>query len=89
MTVTETLAVELSVIGTKATPWFGLQTNRCGWWIKGGEVSLYEKLKIVLSLPERQLVDIGNVEKNGSKKITHRKLLAKNARSISVDRKWR
>jgi glycosyltransferase involved in cell wall biosynthesis len=59
MTVAESLAVELPVIATKATPWSGLKTNRCGWWVKGDEVSLFEKLKIALSLPERQLVDMG------------------------------
>ena len=59
MTVAESLAVELPVIATKATPWSGLQTNQCGWWIKGDEVSLFEKLKVALSLPEKQLADMG------------------------------
>ena len=59
MTVAESLAVEIPVIATKATPWSGLQTNRCGWWVEGDEVSLFEQLKVALSLPERQLVDMG------------------------------
>lgn len=59
MTVAESLAVEIPVIATKATPWSGLQTNRCGWWVKGDEVSLFEKLNIALSLPEKQLTDMG------------------------------
>jgi len=59
MTVAESLAVELPVIATKATPWSGLKTNQCGWWIKGDEVSLFEKLKVALSLPEKQLIDMG------------------------------
>jgi len=59
MTVAESLAVELPVIATKATPWSGLKTNQCGWWIKGDEFSLFEKLKVALSLPEKQLIDMG------------------------------
>ena len=59
MTVAESLAVGLPVIATKSTPWSGLQTNRCGWWVEGDEVSLFEQLKVALSLPERQLVDMG------------------------------
>ena len=59
MTVAESLAVEIPVIATKATPWSGLQTNRCGWWVEGDEVSLFEQLKVALSLPERELVDMG------------------------------
>ena len=68
MTVAESLAVELPVIATKATPWSGLKTNRCGWWVKGDEVSLFEKLKIALSLPEKELIDMGRRGKKWMKK---------------------
>ena len=68
MTVAESLAVELPVIATKATPWSGLKTNRCGWWVKGDEVSLFEKLKVALSLPEKELVDMGRRGKEWMKK---------------------
>mgnify|MGYP001443172691 CR=1 FL=1 len=59
LTVAESLALEVPVIATKATPWSGLEINRCGWWVEGDEISLFKKLKVALSLPGNQLVDMG------------------------------
>ena len=59
LTVAESLSVEVPVIATKNTPWSGLNTHRCGWWVEGGESSLAESLKLALELPEKQLIDMG------------------------------
>lgn len=59
LTVAESLAVEVPVIATKATPWSGLKINKCGWWVNGDEISLFEQLKTSMLLPESELVDMG------------------------------
>ena len=59
LTVAESLAVEVPVIATKNTPWSGLDKHRCGWWVEGREDNLAEALKVALSLPEKELIDMG------------------------------
>ena len=59
LTVAESLAVEVPVIATKNTPWSGLDKHRCGWWVEGREDKLAEALKVALSLPEKELIDMG------------------------------
>lgn len=59
LTVAESLAVEVPVIATKNTPWSGLDKHRCGWWVEGREDTLAEALKVALSLPEKELIDMG------------------------------
>ena len=50
LTVAESLAVEVPVIATKDTPWSGLNTYKCGFWIEGGEDSLVKSLTNALKL---------------------------------------
>ena len=59
LTVAESLAVEVPVIASKDTPWSGLDIHRCGWWVEGKEDSLVDALKVALSLPEKELIDMG------------------------------
>lgn len=59
LTVAESLALEVPVIATKDTPWSGLNVHRCGFWIEGGENSLVKSLKAMLSLPDKELFDMG------------------------------
>ena len=59
LTVAESLALEVPVIATKDTPWTGLNLHRCGFWVDGGENSLVETLKTVLSLPDKELIEMG------------------------------
>ena len=59
LTVAESLAVEVPVIATKDTPWSGLNSYKCGFWIKGNENSLEETLTLALKLPQKQLNDMG------------------------------
>ncbi len=59
LTVAESLAVEVPVIATRDTPWSGLDLNRCGWWIEGSEDALVRTLRKVLSLPDKQIVQMG------------------------------
>lgn len=39
-TVVEALSQGLPVIATHGTPWKGLNTNNCGWWVEANEPSL-------------------------------------------------
>ncbi len=64
LTVAESLAVEVPVIATKDTPWSGLEKHKCGFWIDGDEDSLAETLSVVLTLPSKQLIDMGKRGKN-------------------------
>ncbi len=59
LTVAESLALAVPVITTKDTPWTGLNLHRCGFWIDGGEKSLVKSLKFALSLPDKELVEMG------------------------------
>lgn len=59
LTVAESLALEVPVIATKATPWSGLNVQKCGCWIEGGENSLIKSLKALMSLSEKELNMMG------------------------------
>lgn len=52
LTVAESLAAGTPVIATKGSPWQGLETERCGWWIDVGAAPLVEALSIAMGMPE-------------------------------------
>ena len=75
MTVAESLAVEVPVIATKDTPWSGLNTNQCGFWVDGGEISLAETMPHALNLPKTQLSEMGKRGKKWMKSFFLAKLM--------------
>jgi glycosyltransferase involved in cell wall biosynthesis len=58
--VAEALAAGVPAIVTNGAPWKGLNTNRCGWWIKQGIDPLLAALGEATSLPssERQAMGL-------------------------------
>jgi glycosyltransferase involved in cell wall biosynthesis len=59
MTVAESLAVAVPVIATIGTPWGGLETNRCGWWVGQSPVELAGALGQAMDLPSAELRAMG------------------------------
>lgn len=59
MTVAESLASGTPVIATRATPWAGLVSHGCGWWIEGGVESLVECLREATRLDRAELLRMG------------------------------
>jgi glycosyltransferase involved in cell wall biosynthesis len=59
MTVAEALAHGCPVIATKGTPWAGLETERCGWWVAQGIPNLAEAMSLAMSMPADRLATMG------------------------------
>lgn len=59
ITVAESLAVETPVIVTYGAPWQGLETNKCGWWIKRDPSSIENAISESLSMNRADLDDMG------------------------------
>jgi glycosyltransferase involved in cell wall biosynthesis len=59
MTVAEALAQETPVISTTGTPWAGLETHGCGWWIDQGVAPLATALDEAMATPAGKLVTMG------------------------------
>ena len=59
MVVLEALAYGVPVIATKGTPWEGLTTNGCGWWIDQGVKPLKNALQEAMSLSDERRTRIG------------------------------
>jgi glycosyltransferase involved in cell wall biosynthesis len=59
ITVAEALASEVPVIATKGTPWAGLETECCGWWVDQGVEPLAERLREAISRPPGVLRTMG------------------------------
>ncbi len=57
--VAEALACGVPVITTKGTPWQGLQTHRCGWWIDLGMNALVAALREATQTPGEILQEMG------------------------------
>lgn len=57
--VAEALACGVPAITTKGTPWEGLLTHRCGWWIDIGVEPLAAVLREAMNLPPDTLRDMG------------------------------
>ena len=59
LTIAEALAHGVPVITTKGTPWEGLPTHDCGWWIEVGEEPLVRCLEEALAVPRDELDQLG------------------------------
>lgn len=59
MTVAEALGCETPVLTTRETPWQGLETNRCGWWVPDSEEALTAGLRLAMNLPDSELRAMG------------------------------
>lgn len=64
MTVAESLASGVPVVTTTGTPWAGLETNRCGWWIEHGVDDLIAALRSAMSLAPGERHAMGTRGKN-------------------------
>ena len=62
LVIAEALACQVPVITTTATPWEGLLTHDCGWWVEVGVEPLIKALNEVTQLTAEQLKSKG---KNG------------------------
>lgn len=59
MTVAEALAAVTPTIVSKGAPWAGLEENNAGWWIDIGVEPLVACLEKALSLPDIDLMRMG------------------------------
>lgn len=59
LVVAEALAQETPVITTRNTPWEGLETQRCGWWIELDQARLTDTMRAALSRPAAELAAMG------------------------------
>ncbi len=59
LTAAEALAASIPVIATKGTPWSGLVTEACGWWVDQGVEPLGTALKSAMSAPRDVLAEMG------------------------------
>jgi glycosyltransferase involved in cell wall biosynthesis len=59
MTVAEALAAEVPVIATRGSPWEGLTSERCGWWIDQGVQPLSAALSDAMSRKPGELRQMG------------------------------
>jgi glycosyltransferase involved in cell wall biosynthesis len=57
--IAEALAWELPVITTTGTPWAGLVSERCGWWVETGVDPLVGALREALALPDAERSAMG------------------------------
>ena len=57
--VAEALASGVPVITTKGTPWEGLETHRCGWWVDLGVEPLSAAIREAASLPDVERAAMG------------------------------
>jgi glycosyltransferase involved in cell wall biosynthesis len=57
--IAEALACGVPVITTKGTPWAGLQTHRCGWWIDLGKDALVDALREATLTPAEVRQEMG------------------------------
>lgn len=57
--IAEALAQEVPVITTRNTPWAGLESQRCGWWIPLDEAQLTAAMTEAMSMPSEALHAMG------------------------------
>ena len=57
--VAESLACGTPAIATKGSPWEGLISNQCGWWIDHGPEPLAACLREAMLLPQEDLQSMG------------------------------
>jgi glycosyltransferase involved in cell wall biosynthesis len=54
LAVAEALAAGAPAIVSHGAPWSGLETERCGWWVKRGAEALFEALREATALPDAE-----------------------------------
>ena len=54
LAVAEALAAGIPAIVSHGAPWSGLETERCGWWVKRGAAPLLEALREATALPDTE-----------------------------------
>lgn len=59
LTVGESLVRKVPVIATQATPWSGLESERCGMWIKCGRQALADAMADMMSLSASERFAMG------------------------------
>jgi glycosyltransferase involved in cell wall biosynthesis len=59
LTAAEALAASVPVIATRGTPWGGLVTEACGWWVDQGVEPLAAALKSAMGTPRAALKEMG------------------------------
>jgi glycosyltransferase involved in cell wall biosynthesis len=59
LTVAEALAAGTPVISTKGAPWFGVESEGCGWWIDHGVEPLTVALAEATAMPREALRQMG------------------------------
>jgi glycosyltransferase involved in cell wall biosynthesis len=59
MTVAESLASGTPVIATRATPWSGLERERCGFWVELGVEPLMQAMREATCLDRAELLRLG------------------------------
>ncbi len=57
--VAEALSYGLAVIASRRSPWAGLETQRCGWWVEPEIDALANSLRIATGLPREELNQMG------------------------------
>ena len=62
MTVAEALSLETPVIATTGSPWAGLESQKCGWWVECEPTVLADALLVAIEQPNDTLMAMG---KNG------------------------
>jgi glycosyltransferase involved in cell wall biosynthesis len=58
--VAEALAAGVPVIATTGTPWEGLVTNDCGWWVEPNQAALVQAMQEAMSMPAAALHEMGS-----------------------------
>lgn len=61
LTIAEALAAGTPSIATKGTPWSGLESNGCGWWVDHGPEALTTALGVAMSMPREALKKMGSI----------------------------
>jgi glycosyltransferase involved in cell wall biosynthesis len=59
ITVAEALAAGTPVIATKGSPWSGLETEGCGWWVEHGVEALVASLRRAMLMSRPTLRAMG------------------------------
>ena len=60
ISIAEALSHAVPAITTHGTPWSGLETNRCGWWIEAGPEALATALDDAMRLDLADLRAMGS-----------------------------
>lgn len=59
LTVAESLAAARPVIASTGTPWAGLVSERCGWWVDNDPASLAAAIRSAVALSDAELAAMG------------------------------